>query len=103
MPFKKGQSGNPKGKIKGTQNTYTKTVKEVVLAVFHELQSDRTHNLKAFAKKYPRDYYQIAAKLLPLEIKAHLSGELEISKKPSWFETTHQLLPEQTIQEANHN
>lgn len=48
----------------------TKTVKETVLAVFTELQGEEKHNLKAFAEKYPRDFYQIAAKLIPTDIKA---------------------------------
>lgn len=48
----------------------TKTVKETVLSVFTELQDDKENNLIAFAKKYPRDFYQIAAKLIPTDIKA---------------------------------
>lgn len=55
----------PRGKGK-----LTKTVKETVLSVFTELQGDEKHNLKAFAEKYPRDFYQIAAKLIPTDIKA---------------------------------
>lgn len=65
-PFKEG---NP-GKLPGTKNRLTKTVKETVLAVFTDLQSDPKHSLKAFARKYPRDFYNIAAKLIPTEIKA---------------------------------
>lgn len=53
----------PRGKGK-----LTKTVKETVLTVFTQLQTDKDHNLNAFAKKYPRDFYQIAAKLIPTEI-----------------------------------
>jgi len=59
--------GNP-GKPKGTLNHLTKTVKETVLAVFNELQNDPKNDLKHFAEKYPRDFYQIAAKLIPTEI-----------------------------------
>ncbi len=73
MAYKKGESGNPGGRPKGSQNTLTKTVKETVLTVFNELQSEKTVNLKAFAKKYPRDFYQIAAKLIPTEIQAKVS------------------------------
>lgn len=63
-PFKPGNSGRPAG----TQNKLTRTVKETVLAVFNDLQGDEKHNLKTFAEKYPRDFYQIAAKLIPTEI-----------------------------------
>ena len=66
--FKKGKSGNPKGRPKGSQNKLTKTVRETVLATFNELQDDPKHNLLEFAKKHPREFYQIAAKLIPNEI-----------------------------------
>lgn len=76
--FKEGNSGRPKG----AQNKLTKTVKETVLAVFNELQDDNKHNLKSFAKKYPRDFYQIAARLIPTEINAKLNKvTLEIVRK----------------------
>lgn len=68
-PFKKG---NP-GKKKGTQNKITRTVKETVLAVFNQIQSDPKVKLLSFAKKYPRDFYNIAAKLIPTE----LSGAID--------------------------
>ena len=66
------QPGNP-GKPFGAQNRLNRTVKETVLTVFQELQGDSVHNLTAFAKKHPRDFYQIAAKLIPQEIQAKLS------------------------------
>lgn len=59
--------GNP-GKPPGTQNHLTKTVKETVLAVFNELQGDPKTDLKSFAVKNPREFYQIAAKLIPTEL-----------------------------------
>lgn len=65
-PFKEGNPGKPVG----AKNKLTKTVKETVLAVFIDLQKDPKHSLKAFARRYPRDFYSIAAKLIPTEIKA---------------------------------
>lgn len=77
-PFQKGQGGRPKGAV----NKTTKTVKESVLAVFNDIQSDHKVNLKAFAKKYPRDFYQIAAKLIPTEINAKVNKiQLEIVRR----------------------
>lgn len=61
------KAGNP-GKPKGAVNHLTKTVKETVLSVFNNLQADPKHNLTSFAKKHPRDFYAIAAKLIPTEI-----------------------------------
>lgn len=77
MAFTKGQSGNPNGRKKGEPNKLTKTVKETVLAVFNDLQSDPKVNLTQFAKTYPRDFYAIAAKLIPTEVK----GTVDVAVK----------------------
>ncbi len=69
--FKPGNAGKPPG----TQNTLTRTVKETVLAVFNEIQTDPKVKLSQFAKDYPRDFYQIAAKLIPTEVKATIETE----------------------------
>jgi len=50
-----------------------KTVKETVLAVFNDLQSDPKVNLKAWAKGEPTEFYRIAAKLIPTEIQAKVA------------------------------
>jgi len=68
------------GKVKGTPNKITKTVKETVLAVFNDLQSDPKNNLLEFGKKYPREFYQIAAKLIPTELNAKVE-EIKIRFK----------------------
>lgn len=65
--FKPGNPGRQPG-----PNKLTKTVKETVLAVFNDLQDDPENSLLKFAKKYPRDFYQIAAKLIPTEITGTL-------------------------------
>jgi hypothetical protein len=78
--FKKGES---KGRPKGAVNKLTKTVKETVLQVFNELQDDPKNNLLSFAKKYPRDFYPIAAKLIPNEVNANV--EVIKPKLPDWM------------------
>ncbi len=79
MGFEKGHK-KLGGKVKGTPNKITKTVKETVLAVFNDLQSDPKNNLLEFGKKYPRDFYQIAAKLIPTELNAKVE-EIKIRFK----------------------
>jgi hypothetical protein len=71
MPFEKGKEKTG-GREKGVQNHLTKTVKETVLEVFNKLQEDPKANLEQFAKKYPREFYQIAAKLIPTEITGNI-------------------------------
>jgi len=69
--FKKGEAP---GRPPGVQNKITRTVKETVLKVFNDLQNDPKHNLTAFAKSYPRDFYNISAKLIPTEISANVKS-----------------------------
>lgn len=77
-PFEKGNSGRPKG----SQNKLTKTVRETILEAFNKLQEDPKVNIVQFAKDYPRDFYTIAAKLIPTEIRGTIntSDEVDYSK-----------------------
>lgn len=70
-PFQKGNAGRPKG----AKSRLAQTVKDKVLSVFNQLQDDPKHSLLAFAQKYPRDFYNIAAKLIPQEMKVDLPEE----------------------------
>lgn len=70
--------GNP-GKPPGTANHLTKTVKETVLAVFNEIQDDPKVKLLQFAKDYPRDFYAIAAKLIPTEITGSVKQTIVVT------------------------
>lgn len=91
------QKGNP-GKPKGAVSHLTKTVKETVLEVFNQLQADPAHDLASFAKKNPRDFYAIAAKLIPTELKASVEMEqviLNITKAPIDGTDTGERLPDQ--------
>ena len=66
--FAKGD--NRQRKPKGATNKITRTVKETVLGVFNDLQSDPKANLSNWGKENPTEFYKIAAKLIPTEIKA---------------------------------
>lgn len=70
--FKPGEGGRPPG----VPNKLTRTVRERVLEAFNELQSDPVNNLVSWAKTEPTEFYKIAAKLIPTEIK----GDLQITK-----------------------
>lgn len=89
--FTEGNAGRPKG----AQGKLTRTVKETVLAVFNELQYDPKNNLIAFAKKYPRDFYNISAKLIPTEVQATVEATI------NWHETKKYVAPNGTIPEAD--
>lgn len=81
MPFQKGKQKTG-GRQKGVQNSFTRTVKETVLDVFNKIQEDPKVNLEQFAKKYPRDFYLIASKLIPTEITGTLKTTLRAKIEP---------------------
>ena len=70
--FKPGKGGRPKG----VKNKITRTVKETVLSVFTDLQKDPKHSLKAFAQRYPRDFYALAGRLIPTEIQGQVDATI---------------------------
>lgn len=88
MAYKPGDRANPKGRPKGTPNKLTRTVKETVLSVFQNLQEDPKHNLTAFAKKYPKDFYNIAAKLIPTELTGEISHTIIWKETKTYAEKT---------------
>lgn len=67
------EKGNKAASGRGP-NHLTRTVKETVLAVFNEIQDDPKVKLSQFAKDYPRDFYNIAAKLIPNEVQGKLDA-----------------------------
>lgn len=84
--FQKGKTrADGSGRKKGTPNKLTKTVREVVLDTFNKLQEDDRNNLTSFAERHPREFYAIAAKLIPTEIQTKLAitPEYDISKLTS--------------------
>ena len=82
MPFKPGQSGNPAGKKKGTQNRSTKALKEALLRA-----GDRAGGVDAkgnprgvegwlveLAASDPKAFASLLGRLLPTESKIQTEG-----------------------------
>jgi hypothetical protein len=49
------------------------------LSVFNEIQDDPKIKLSQFAKDYPRDFYQIAARLIPTEITGNIKTVIKVT------------------------
>jgi len=75
MGLKKGHK-KVGGRVAGTPNKFTQTVKEVFSNVFNELQADPKVNLKAWAKANPGDFYRLSIKLMPLEVAASVDNNV---------------------------
>jgi hypothetical protein len=58
------------GRIKGTPNRITTTMKNLVMETLHALQEDGDYNMVEWARKNPTEFYKIAAKLIPTEVTA---------------------------------
>ena len=63
MAFRKGQSGNPRGRKRGAQNRVTRAFKEAATIVFYELGG--TRHLLGWARKQPAEFYRILARMAP--------------------------------------
>ena len=73
-PFKKGN----KAASKRGPNKITRTIKESVLNVFNELQEHPEANLKQFAIDNPKDFYNIASKLIPTEVSGNIESKISL-------------------------
>lgn len=63
------------GRVAGTPNRLTATVKDVFTNVFTELQDDSEVNLKSWGKKNPTDFYKLCAKLIPAAVDVTSGGD----------------------------
>lgn len=88
MPFKKGQSGNPKGKPKGAKGIVTAQAREMFIGIMEgELDHVQEH-LEALRRESSRDYLKCLAAFLPYFIPKQAETEVKIigpHKEPSWF------------------
>jgi hypothetical protein len=74
MPFKKGQSGNINGRIKGSQNKMTKQLRETII-LFLERNYTRLEN--DFDSLSPRDRIKVYCDLLQYGLPKLQSVQLE--------------------------
>jgi hypothetical protein len=70
--FKKGVSGNPKGRKPGTPNRVTRELKEAILLAFEGLGG--SDHLLTWAKKYPGEFYRIFARMTPPGFPVKIDG-----------------------------
>jgi hypothetical protein len=82
VPARKGQKRTPgSGRKAGVPNKVTATVKSVFEQTFKDMQKDpkQPHALGQWAKTEPAEFYKLAAKLIPQDIKANLTGNVTLT------------------------
>lgn len=67
--FGQGQPTNLGGRQKGVPNKHTREFKELLQQTMMELQEDKRANLLTWAKENTTEFYKIASKLIPTEMK----------------------------------
>lgn len=68
-----------KGRKAGVPNKLTKSVKDAFQHVFNDLQKDpeQPYALGQWAQAQPDEFYKLAAKLIPQDIKANVTATVK--------------------------
>lgn len=78
MPFKKGQSGNPKGRKAGTQNKITGKTREVFQLI---VEANHEQILKDIAKLEPKDRVKVILDMAQYFLPKMNSATIEANVK----------------------
>ena len=83
MAFKKGQSGNPKGKPKGAENKLTKEARELFIETLEGQVPNIEEAFKEVLEKNPAKYLELFAKyaqyFVPRKSENEVKGEVRAS------------------------
>lgn len=63
------------GRVEGSVNKFTKTVKEVLTSAFDTLQEDPNVNIVKWGKENPTEFYKLCSKLIPTAVDVSATVE----------------------------
>lgn len=76
MPFKKGQSGNPKGKVKGQVGKITQLKQDWMKAY---VEGGSAKLWKRLIQTDVTTFLKLGVQMLPKELQADIQGKIEVS------------------------
>ncbi len=79
MAKKKG-SAKTGGRVKGTPNHITKSIKQAIESAFHDVGGQAY--LTEIARDDPKTFCTLLAKIIPTEVRGQLSAQLAITTEP---------------------
>jgi len=69
MRFRKGRSGNPRGRPRGSRNKLSGAVKEMILAALDSVVGGQAY-LEQQARENPKAFLTLLGRILPLQMAA---------------------------------
>tara|TARA_R110002020_G_scaffold180509_2_gene374964 strand:+ start:1165 stop:1476 length:312 start_codon:yes stop_codon:yes gene_type:complete len=88
MPFKKGESGNPKGKPVGLKNKLTKEGRELFIKIMDGQVEHIEEELALLRESSGEKYLKALASLFPYFLPKMVETQIHINEplnEPSWF------------------
>lgn len=79
MPYKKGQSGNPGGKPKGTSNITTREAKELLNSIMFGELGNVQKALTDLRRDDPKGYLDVVSRLMRYSIPVQAQNEININ------------------------
>lgn len=64
------------GRVAGTPNALTRSMKETTQATLEWLQTQPRSNMREWAAENPTEFYRIAAKLIPTQVNAEVTSKV---------------------------
>ena len=88
MPFKKGESGNLKGKPKGLKNKTTEASRDLLFQLLNGQIEHVENEFDLLRESNGKEYLKILATYLPYVIPKQTETQITLNeprKEPSWF------------------